>query len=170
MSNANELIGLEVVWTTPEGEELVATVESANAGWLTLVADGEPVGKARPSAVTVHETKEDEEESVAKKMAKTLAQYRAGYVHDTTVEGAKTQHNGDDIARWLKGHTPEEVAQLADSLCGWEKGAHQARYENLNRGQLRMNAGNKIRAAWKKGSKPEWFAGHGFEMTTDEAA
>ena len=99
----------------------------------------------------------EEELTVGQKMAKTLAKHKVNYTKATNSEGTKTMHNGDDLAVWMNTLTAEEVAQVADKLTGKETGWHQERYQHLNRGQLRMNSGNKIRAIWKKGEEAEFF-------------
>ena len=89
----------------------------------------------------------------ARNMSSQLAKYRPGYKPTIAGSGAKSLSNGDDLAQFLEHKTPEQVCKLADEACGEPDGFHAAKYERLNPGQRRMNAGNKIRARWKKG---EW--------------
>jgi hypothetical protein len=40
---------------------------------------------------------------------------------------------------------------LADEFCPLESGTHAAKYASLNLGSKRMNAGNKLRGALRRG-------------------
>jgi hypothetical protein len=94
---------------------------------------------------------ETTEASPGQKMARTLDRYKAGYVPCVASSGAASQNNGDEIAGILAGMTPEATAALADAILAVEAGTHAARYAALNPGQIRMNSGNRIRAAHKRG-------------------
>lgn len=85
------------------------------------------------------------------KMAATLNNYRHNYEPHLTAAGKKSLSNGDAIAKALATATPAEVVALAEQLLQLPAGSLWTRYENLNAGQQRMNAGNRIRAAYKKG-------------------
>lgn len=95
----------------------------------------------------------EEAETAAGKMAEALRKARQHYTKACRPSGAATAHNGDTIARELLDYEPKEVAALADRCLGLPKGWHEARYNGLNPGQIRMNSGNKIRGAWKKAEK-----------------
>ena len=84
-------------------------------------------------------------------MSGQLARYRVGYKVSITASGSKSLSNGDEVATFLQMKTPEEVCRIADYVCDQPLGWHEAKYESLNPGQKRMNAGNKIRARVKKG-------------------
>ena len=90
-------------------------------------------------------------ESGPRDMSSTLQKYRVGYVPTTAYSGRASLNNGDPIAEHLAGMSPLEVMQEAERLLGLDNGELVARYENLNPGQQRMNAGNRIRAAIKRG-------------------
>ena len=92
----------------------------------------------------------DEAEEHASKMAEALRKARARYVKTTRPNGAATAHNGDVIAKELRDYEPEDVCKLADRIFALPIGTHLAKYEHLNNGQKRMNAGNRIRGAWRK--------------------
>ena len=85
--------------------------------------------------------------------AKQLKKYRERYQLSVTYAGDKSLNNGDAVAKFLEQKTPDEVCRIADDVCGVEAGFHSKKYEKLNLGSQRMNAGNKIRARVKKG---EW--------------
>lgn len=95
----------------------------------------------------------EEAETAAGKMAEALRKARQHYTKAHRPSGAATAHNGDTIAKELLDYEPKEVAALADRCLGLPKGWHEARYESLNPGQIRMNSGNKIRGAWRKAEK-----------------
>ena len=116
--------GLQRVLTSPEGGD----------------SEGE-TAKARLKDLTLIEL--DNESHGGNKMAGILANYRAGYVPSIAASGKKSA---------LEGKTAEEVLQIADSLLGLPSGTLQSQYARLNPGQQRMNAGNRLRAALKKGT------------------
>jgi hypothetical protein len=85
-----------------------------------------------------------------------LKKYRQGYVETETANGQKSLHNGDDVAVALEGIEPETVARAAERLLSMQKGAlyrgdGTGKYDHLNLGQVRMNAGNRIRNGIKRG-------------------
>jgi len=94
---------------------------------------------------------QDEGETVSSKMAEALRKARVRYVKDKRPSGAATAHNGDVIARELRDYEPKEVCGLCDRCFDLPKGSTFAKYEHLNNGQQRMNAGNRIRSAYAKG-------------------
>lgn len=83
-------------------------------------------------------------------MADTLRRHRDKYVH-TDGYGGLSINNGDDVATALRMFEPDRVVRIAEILLDFEEGELAARYAKLNPGQRRMNAGNRIRAAFKKG-------------------
>lgn len=85
-------------------------------------------------------------------MAATLKNARGRYVHTDGYAGLSI-NNGDKIADALKMCEPQRVVRIAEAvLPGLNKGDLQKRYAKLNPGQQRMNSGNRIRAAIKKGT------------------
>jgi hypothetical protein len=84
------------------------------------------------------------------RMTSTLNKYRGGYEPSICAGGRKSLNNGDDLANLLAGLTPESVCALADAALGLGAGFCESRYAKLNRGQRRMNAGNRLRAALKR--------------------
>lgn len=125
----------------------VATVEK---GWYGLTNSEGETAKARLKDLTLIEI--DNEDHNGNKMAGILANYRAGYVPSIAASGKKSLSNGDAIAKALEGKTAKEVLQIADGLLGLPGGTLQSQYARLNPGQQRMNAGNRLRAALKKGT------------------
>ena len=93
----------------------------------------------------------DGEEEGESKMGKVLKRYRPTYSVSITPNGRKSRCNGDDIAMALEGCTYATVAAAAEQLLGLKAGEVFSRYSHMNPGQGRMNAGNRIRAAFKRG-------------------
>ena len=80
-------------------------------------------------------------------MKTTLLDAKKGYVRHVRKDGTVVWHCNDKVAVALLDHTPEQVAALADKVCGEPAGYHAARYAHLNPGQVRMNSANKVRGA-----------------------
>ena len=92
-----------------------------------------------------------ESEKTKRSMAAQLQAHRAGYLPTKAYSGKSSLHNGDPVANFLSGKTPDEAMADAERLCGLKAGELKAKYEHLNIGQQRMNAGNRIRGAIKRG-------------------
>lgn len=86
-----------------------------------------------------------------RKMKEQMDSYRAGYVDTVSASGNRSLHNGDDVASTLAGMEPRDVVILAEMVLGMEAGELWNKYQNLNNGQQRMNSGNRIRNAIKRG-------------------
>ncbi|MCK5609672.1 hypothetical protein KAR91_47805 [Candidatus Pacearchaeota archaeon] len=129
---------------TLEGGAIVV-VAGYKKGWYTA-KDGM---KFRASKITEANYDEDDEEGG--KMSKTLSKYAEGYEPSLCASGRKSLNTGDKIAHLLAGLEPLAVIQAAESVLGLEDGELLERYEHLNNGQQRMNAGNLIRSAFKRG-------------------
>ena len=93
----------------------------------------------------------EEAEKHASQMAEALRKARVRYQKTRRPAGAASADCADLIAKELRDYEPLEVAAIADRCFDLPKGTHAAKYAHLNNGQIRMNCGNKIRAAWKKG-------------------
>ena len=91
------------------------------------------------------------DEAETKNMSKTMQKYREGYEPSISASGRKSLNTGDAIAHLLAGLEPLAVMQAAEVVLGLEDGELVTKYEKLNRGQQRMNAGNRIRSAAKRG-------------------
>ena len=86
--------------------------------------------------------------------AVTLKKYRdkGNYSYSDGYAGLSL-NNGDHTATALRMFEPSRVLAIAEAvLPGIEKGELAKRYAKLNPGMQRMNAGNRIRAAIKKGT------------------
>jgi hypothetical protein len=142
----------EVTERLPEGTPVVhrgerQTVAGYSRGWYEL-ANG---AKARAGALLEIVEEESDDEANSTRMSKTLDRYKPQYKETVAYSGAKSQNNGDGIAEILAGLTPEAVCHTAERLLGLENGELVAKYQHLNPGQQRMNSGNRIRAALKRG-------------------
>lgn len=87
-------------------------------------------------------------------MASTLAKYREmpeHYKPTVAYSGRKSLSIGDTVAQFLDGMSPAEVLEAAERILGLEGGELVAKYAHLNLGQQRMNGGNRLRAALKRG-------------------
>lgn len=151
-ANAADLIGAIVTQEKHEGAFRVQSY--GKGGWLVLEAENGDTHKARANQLTIvaHEAGEDAEEAAekARRMAATLNRYKPTYVESIAASGAKSQNNGDDLASFLSALMPEQVATLAERVLGLEPGFLVEKYSGLNPGQMRMNSGNRIRAAIKR--------------------
>jgi hypothetical protein len=95
---------------------------------------------------------EGQELTVGQRMASTLRKHRVKYEPVKAYSGKPSLDNADTVAKALRGKTPAEVMALAERvLQGVEKGELTKKYGHLNPGQQRMNAGNLIRNAVKRG-------------------
>ena len=84
-------------------------------------------------------------------MSETLSRYRASYETTISYSGRKSLSNGDAIAQFLEMVAPDAVMTQAERILGLEAGFLTEKYQNLNEGQKRMNSGNRLRAALKRG-------------------
>ena len=92
-------------------------------------------------------------------MSETLLRYRAKYQPTICYSGRKSLNNGDAVAEFLAGLSPTETLRHAERLLDLDDGELTRRYVTdrpdgkspLNEGQQRMNGGNMIRAAIKRG-------------------
>ena len=112
--------------------------------WVLFEGDEEAT-KVRQADVEIL----DEEKG--NRMAQTLNRYRASYVVSLTASGRKSKACGDQLSQLLEGLDHNQVARVADLAFDQEAGFHREKYGHLNNGQIRMNSGNRVRAAIKRG-------------------
>lgn len=141
-----------------------ASGESETVRWIGVNATGE--GKIFDSRETAEEwagpegeieeliaedfDDETEEEKHSSRMAHQLAGARKRYVKTKRPNGDASADCNDLVAECLRDLEPESVCELADKIKKLPGGSMYAKYKHLNRGQVRMNSGNCIRAAYKK--------------------
>lgn len=97
------------------------------------------------------EQAEADEDQPKSNLASTISKYRAAYVPTLAASGKKSLSNGDELALWLAGREADEVMAIAEIALGFAEGELALKYAHLNKGQQRMNAGNRLRAAGKRG-------------------
>jgi hypothetical protein len=134
--NATAKNSRNVTVTTDDGE---AKVSAKN---LEAVADSkhlEPV-----------DGPEDEDEGEVLTMSEHIRKYRPGYAKVKSYTGSSSLNNNDAVATCLAGLTPDQVCTVAEGVV-FECPDLSKMYNHLNPGQKRMNAGNRIRAAIKRG-------------------
>jgi hypothetical protein len=83
-------------------------------------------------------------------MHQHLNKYKPHYAFVSSARGNPSLCNGDPVAVALASKTPEEVVTLAMRLLG--RPELKEKYQHLNNGQQRMNCGNLLRTAVKKGA------------------
>jgi hypothetical protein len=102
--------------------------------------------------VTKTKTKTKPEAAKTKNaMSNHLRKYRANYQPTLGVANRGSLDNGDEVATALRTLEPKQVAAIAELALGLKKGELVKKYGHLNPGQVRMNSGNKIRNAVKRG-------------------
>lgn len=103
---------------------------------------------------------EDADDAEEQSGSRVPQKYRAKYAEAAqaagrkahTVTGKATLNNGDEFALLWEAIFPLEACELADSVVALpDEQPHAARYGHLNPGMVRMNAGNRIRGAIKRG-------------------
>ena len=107
-------------------------------------------GSVAPEATT-----EKAELTVGQQMSKTLKAHRGGYKATKAASGNKSLHCDDGVAKALIGLEAAQVVALAQAVLQAPEGEtlpdFAERYAKLNKGQQRMNAGNLLRNANKRG-------------------
>ena len=138
--------------------DLVIEIVGIEGRWVKLAGGYKSISRAQAAEwrqayldENAEEEEEDEEEEDEGKMAQTLRKYRQGYVKTASYNGNHSLDNGDEVAELLRGMSPQEVCALADKAFGQPEFHHWEKYQSLNVGSRRMNAGNRIRAAVKRG-------------------
>jgi predicted HicB family RNase H-like nuclease len=145
-------VGDAIVMLDAQDEIIHGTVIAINRGWATINTSTGGERKARVSSLE-HATEEGEdEEEGGRRMSSTLNRYKPTYKECVTHNGTKSQNNGDELATLLEGMEPAHVAITAAIALGLDDPfALVEKYSSLNPGQIRMNSGNRIRAAVKRG-------------------
>lgn len=160
----NELESGEFI-DSVEGVEKINDMTEAE--WLEM---GEAI--ALTLAETRQEEDDEEEDEETGKMSETLRKYREAYAKTTSYNGNHSLDNGDEVAALLRGMSPSDTCALADKVMGEAEFHHWEKWQHLNAGSRRMNAGNRIRGAVKRGEVTlqqleDWVAGK--DITLDEA-
>ena len=83
-------------------------------------------------------------------MTEVLNAYRKTYEDSTTPKGRASKRCGDELSILLTGLDGDQAIRLAEKVLLLEADFLMAKYESLNEGQRRMNAGNRIRGGLKR--------------------
>jgi hypothetical protein len=94
----------------------------------------------------------DGDEDATPTMSGQCTKYRKRYVDSVSASNRMSKNNGDELSRLLAGATSEAVMKIAEIALDLGRGFLLTKYENMNNGQQRMNSGNRLRAALKKGT------------------
>ena len=131
------------------------TAKTTKSALLLLVLAADPAAHAKFVALGRKATKlllgKWLDAQGTRTMAQTLLRYRAGYQDTVSSSNRPSLHNGDPVAKFLEGRDPSLVMAAAERILGLEAGFLTTKYASLNPGQQRMNSGNRIRAALKRG-------------------
>lgn len=107
-----------------------------------------------PAAAQATPTTE-EAPKAPRKMADVLRAARVAYTVTKAYSGKASLNNGDQLAKALAGKTPDQAMAASEAVHAVFDPANvpdlKAKYGKLNAGQKRMNSGNRIRAAIKRG-------------------
>jgi len=136
----------------------IVSVTPAAKGWYAYQTDDGTIGKLRAKDIYALE-----EPTGENNMSNTLRKYRTGYTPSVSVSGAKSLHCGDAVAEALEYKELDALYALVGMLLeGWDAETLAAKYSHLNRGQQRMNLGNRLRAAYKRGEETvvQWVEDH----------
>ena len=90
---------------------------------------------------------QQESDNPVYKMVNQLAKFRANYKPYQRPSGSISLDNADNIATLLRPLEPMRVKRIAETLLDVDL----SRYNDLNNGQIRMNSGNRLRGAFKRG-------------------
>ena len=124
-----------------EGTDLTWLTKAHTKAQLTVLRD----------VLLAAEPEEEEELTQAQAMSRKLREARQRYEVTVAASGNASADNADVIAQALRGLEPKQVVAAAERILGMTEGELWAKYERLNPGQQRMNAGNRIRGAIKRG-------------------
>lgn len=155
-----------------DGEYVIGELVAINKGWATVKIDGEE-HKVRKGQLALDDDGNPDESTANALLEEELdddgevrggdvfpAGIRERYVKGKTDTGRAFIDCGDEIAAQLRDASLEEVAKRAEQVLGQRTAAgwiafyttdREAEGKNpLNPGMVRMNLGNRIRAAIKR--------------------
>lgn len=124
---------------------------------IAEMSKNELVAQAATWGVSEKGTKEElvarltAEKETRSSKSNTLKRYRPTYGKVTAYSGKASLSNGDAVAKFLEGQDPMWVMAKAEELLGLGEGFLVKLYQDRNPGAKRMNSGNRLRAALKRG-------------------
>lgn len=98
---------------------------------------------------------DEDEEDDRQTMSQTLKKYSQMYIKAESYSGRKSLVSDNDLSAALAGLDPATVIYFAEKILDFPEGELLAKYAHLNPGQKRMTAGNRLRAAIKRGDITE---------------
>ena len=129
--------------------QVAELAEGTDLAWLTKAHTKAQLTTLRD--VLLAAEPEEGELTQAQAMSRKLRKARQRYQTTTAYSGNASADNADQVATALRGLEPKQVVAAAERILGLTEGELWAKYESLNPGQQRMNAGNRIRGAIKRG-------------------
>lgn len=134
------------------GEEARKNVEAEKTEFTLAEAQEEELKLLEAEGEQPKAQADDEAKS---NLARTISKYRNRYEDAVKTHGngptSKTKICGDPLSKILIDREPHEVVLLAEAALKLAPGELATRYAKLNPGQQRMNSGNRLRAAIKRG-------------------
>lgn len=150
-----ELVAIKGSWVTLKTEDKGEF--KVRKGQVALSDDGEPDEEAVEALLNGEEF---DDEGPVHRGDVFPEGIRETYVKGKTEDGATFIDCGDDVAEQLRGMSLEAVAEVASKILGQRSPAgwlalyttdrEEAGKNPLNPGMVRMNLGNRIRAALKR--------------------
>ena len=133
--------------------ELIAAL--SDAGVHFTAAHAKSTKKAELESIlesaleNIAEAEDNDEKELS--MSDHMKKYRENYTKSKTASGTASMHNGSKLAILLSGSTPEAVVATAERVLDLKSGELATKYAHLNPGSRRMNAGNRLKFALKRG-------------------
>lgn len=128
-------------------------------GWVSIRTEAGEIQKVRRSSLSEVALTDDDDQDAVTSGDVFPAGIRETYARGKTDEGAAFIDSGDKLAVDLRGSELMDVAKMAAKICGqrtaqgWLDHYGDDRLlegkQPLNAGMVRMNLGNRIRAALK---------------------
>ena len=149
-----------------EDGTLVELIGEPKSGWQEVRLEDGATRKVRPSAISeIPFTDETEDDDAPRRGDVFPAGIRETYERGKTEDGSVYIDSGDALAVQLRGAELETVAALAAKVIGertaqgwidlYTVDREEAGKARLNPGMIRMNLGNRIRAALKRQAEAE---------------
>lgn len=147
------LVTGEQVRVIETGEE--GTLLSVARGWHEVEFEDGATKKFRADKLEPVKDEEPEEQEPEEQEPEDHGNWRGDRLKANRKQYVDGKHCGDAVAVALNG---AQLGPLLELCERW--GLNPSKWDELNPGQQRMNAGNRIRARMKKLGEDEWKAAH----------